>query len=177
MIPAGGASTAQVQANLRQALAGAEPPLAAGIGRMCTGFDNYIDSYHEASACLAAARRRSAPGEVLSAADVGVLDWLTHKSGPGPYPDVVADTLGPLLQADEETGSEYVKTLDAFLSNDRHLDKTALALNVHPNTVRYRVGKAQERLGVDLHNVDARFMIELALRVHAARPPEDIQEH
>jgi purine catabolism regulator len=40
-------------------------------------------------------------------------------------------------------------------------------LHVHVNTLRYRLGKIQELLGVDLHDVDARFVLELALRVHA----------
>jgi DNA-binding PucR family transcriptional regulator len=39
---------------------------------------------------------------------------------------------------------------------------------VHPNTVRYRLAKVQELLGVSLRDVDDRFLLELALRVHAA---------
>ena len=39
---------------------------------------------------------------------------------------------------------------------------------MHANTVRYRLGKVQEKLGVDLRDVDTRFLLELALRVQAA---------
>jgi DNA-binding PucR family transcriptional regulator len=58
-------------------------------------------------------------------------------------------------------------TLDAYLACDRHLERTAAALHVHVNTVRYRLGKVQENLGVDLHDVETRFLLELALRVQA----------
>ena len=78
------------------------------------------------------------------------------------------NTLGPLVAADDKGGSEYVKTLEAFLASDRHLERTAAALHIHVNTVRYRLGKIQDDLGVDLHDVDTRFLLELALRVQAA---------
>jgi DNA-binding PucR family transcriptional regulator len=58
-----------------------------------------------------------------------------------------------------------VKTLDAFLASDRHLERMATALHIHVNTVRYRLGKIQDDLGVDLRDVDTRFLLELALRV------------
>jgi len=61
-----------------------------------------------------------------------------------------------------------VKTLSAFLSNDRHLERTAKALHVHVNTLRYRIAKIQDIAGVDLRDVDARFLLELALRVRTA---------
>jgi DNA-binding PucR family transcriptional regulator len=81
---------------------------------------------------------------------------------------MVEQALGPLLESDAQSGSDYVRTLDAYLSCDRHLERTAAALHVHPNTVRYRITKAQEKLGVDLHDVEHRFLLELALRVQAA---------
>jgi DNA-binding PucR family transcriptional regulator len=76
-------------------------------------------------------------------------------------------SLEPLLRADREKGSEYVKTLDAYLAADRHLERTAARLHVHVNTLRNRLEKIQKLLGVDLYDVDARFLLELALRVHA----------
>jgi DNA-binding PucR family transcriptional regulator len=65
-------------------------------------------------------------------------------------------------------GSAATRPLDAYLGCDRHLERTASALHVHPNTVRYRFAKAREKLGVHLHDVEHRFLLELALRVQAA---------
>jgi purine catabolism regulator len=84
-----------------------------------------------------------------------------------PLRDLVTHALEPLVAADRQSGSEYLKTLHAYLSADRHLERAACELHVHVNTLRYRLGKIQELLGVDLHDVDARFVLELALRVHA----------
>jgi DNA-binding PucR family transcriptional regulator len=104
-------------------------------------------------------------GEVMSPADLGLYGILARRSARGSLESIVENTLGPLIAADEKGGSEYVKTLDAFLASDRHLERMATALHIHVNTVRYRLGKIQDDLGVDLRDVDTRFLLELALRV------------
>lgn len=142
--------------------------LAAGLGRMCADLDDYEESYAEASLALDLARRRIVPGEVLSPADLGFYGLLGRGSTRQSLESMVEGTLGPILAADAAGSSEYVKTLYEYLSSDRHLKRTAARLHVHPNTVRYRVAKAQEVLGVSLRDVDDRFRLELALRVQAA---------
>ncbi len=82
---------------------------------------------------------------------------------------VVTRALGPLIEADKKAQSDYVKTLAVYLANDRHLERTAKALHVHVNTLRYRVGKIQGLTGVDLRDVDSRFLLELAMRIRTAR--------
>ncbi|MGQ0466243.1 MAG: helix-turn-helix domain-containing protein [Sporichthyaceae bacterium] len=78
---------------------------------------------------------------------------------------MVEATLGPLLRSDARDGTDYVRTLRGWLSQDRHLERTAALLHVHPNTVRYRVARAEKVLGLDLKSVEHRFGVDLALRV------------
>jgi sugar diacid utilization regulator len=169
LIPAGSADFGEVRAVILRALrAESTVGLAGGIGRACLGITDYANSYQEASADLQTARQRAEPCELLAPADIGFLGLLAHASGPESLENVVENALGPLLSSDAASGSEYIKTLDAYLACDRHLERTASALHVHPNTVRYRITKVQEKPGVDLHAVEVRFLLELALRVRAA---------
>ena len=147
------------------ALAGGKQ-LAAGIGRRCVSLADYADSFSEASTALELAQRRPDPGQVLTPADLGLLAVLGRGQQKKPLRDLVTHALEPLVAADNQSGSEYLKTLHTYLSADRHLERAACELHVHVNTLRYRLGKIQELLGVDLHDVDARFVLELALRVH-----------
>ena len=142
--------------------------LAAGLGRVCVGLGDYEDSYAEARMALNLARRRWRAGEVLSPADLGFYGLVGRASTRQSLESMVASALGPLLEADEAGASEYVKTLDVYLASDRRLERTANDLHVHPNTVRYRLTKIQEMLGVSLRDVEERFLLELALRVRAA---------
>lgn len=161
----------QVHKGLREVVGpreGKPNNLVAGIGRMCLGLEDYADSYAEASVALDLARRRSTWGEVLSPADLGLYGLLGRGSTRHALESIVESALGPIIEADATGGSEYVRTLHAYLDADRHLERTAAYLHVHPNTVRYRLAKVQDMLGVNLRDVDDRFLLELALRVQSA---------
>jgi DNA-binding PucR family transcriptional regulator len=57
---------------------------------------------------------------------------------------------------------------EAWLAHQRHTPTVAAELHVHPQTVRYRVGKLRELLGDRLDTPDGRFGLELALRARGA---------
>jgi len=64
-----------------------------------------------------------------------------------------------------------LETLGAWLGLQRHTPAVAEALHVHPQTVRYRLGKLRELLGETLETPDGRFELELALRARRAAAP------
>ncbi|MGQ0846810.1 MAG: helix-turn-helix domain-containing protein [Sporichthyaceae bacterium] len=140
--------------------------LAAGVGRRCTSPRDFAEAFGEASLALDLARRHSEPGAVFTAADLGLTGLLAAGgSSRKTLEGMVEGTLGPILSSDAEEGTDYVRTLRGWLSQDRHLERTAALLHVHPNTVRYRIARVQDVLGLDLKSVDNRFQLDLALRV------------
>lgn len=58
-----------------------------------------------------------------------------------------------------------VDTLASWFEHDRDAQRTAEALHLHVNTVRYRLRRAQELLGLDLARWDDRLAAELQLRL------------
>jgi sugar diacid utilization regulator/putative methionine-R-sulfoxide reductase with GAF domain len=142
--------------------------LAAGVGRVCLSLKDYAESYGEANLALALARSRYEPGRVLTPEDLGFYGLLARVTHTEALQSMVEVALGPLMLADARSGSEYVKTLEAYLGHDRHLQRTAGFLHLHVNTLRYRINRIQDLLGIDLHDVDTRFLLELAVRVNEA---------
>jgi sugar diacid utilization regulator/putative methionine-R-sulfoxide reductase with GAF domain len=166
-----GAEPGEIHRSIRsviQASTGHADQLAGGLGRICTGLDDYADSYAEACAALDLARRQPRAGQVLSSADLGFYELLARGSARHSLESMVEHALGAIIDADAKGKTEYLRTLDAYLASDRHLEQAAGVLHVHPNTVRYRLAKVQEIFGVNLHDVDARFLLELALRARGA---------
>ena len=148
-------------------------PLAVGLGRLCAKPEDYVDSGAEASLALDLARRRREVGRVMTPRDLGIYGLLVGSATRQAMQSMVERTLGPILKADSDGGPDLVKTLHTFLTNDRHLEHTAAALHVHPNTVRYRVSRAQQLLDVNLKSPDDSFLLELALRVHWTLESDD----
>jgi purine catabolism regulator len=73
--------------------------------------------------------------------------------------------LGPLLEYDREHDSELVKTLRVFLEQNQNLARTAKALFIHYNTMRYRLERIREMLGEPLEQPQQRLSIEVALQL------------
>ena len=57
-----------------------------------------------------------------------------------------------------------LETLESWLAHQRHTPRIAAELHVHPQTVRYRIGKLRELLGDALETADGRFQLDIALR-------------
>ena len=76
---------------------------------------------------------------------------------------LVEEVYRPLVDA----GTDLVSTLTVHLEQSRSLEETARALFIHVNTVRYRLGRVQERLG--LNAADPRDALTLRVAIILGR--------
>jgi hypothetical protein len=79
--------------------------------------------------------------------------------------ELVRDRLAPLRGLADGPRGRLTETLAAWLVCQGRLQAVAERLHVHPQTVRYRLGQLRELFGDALDDADARFELELALRV------------
>lgn len=76
----------------------------------------------------------------------------------------VQSTLGALIAYDLERGERLLETLQVFLEADRNVTQSAELLFVHPNTLRNRLRKVEELLGVSLDSTDTLVDVSLAFQ-------------
>ncbi len=81
--------------------------------------------------------------------------------------DIASSALAPLADETPASRERLAETLSAWLRHRGRTDAVAAALHVHPQTVRYRLGRLRELYGERLDDPDARFELELALRTRA----------
>jgi hypothetical protein len=74
----------------------------------------------------------------------------------GPVPDVQAH--------DTEHGTDYARTLAAWLDHPGDPRRAAELLHVHPNTLRYRMARLAEVVEIDLDDPETRLALRLQLR-------------
>jgi len=72
--------------------------------------------------------------------------------------------LPPLAELPAGARLRLSETLRAWLDHQGRIPPIAEALHVHPQTVRYRLGRLRELFGAALEDPQARFELELALR-------------
>jgi len=85
-------------------------------------------------------------------ADRGLLD------------DLAQQRLAPLADETESSRERLGETLLAWLDHQGKVPEVAAALHVHPQTVRYRLGRLRECFGSALDDPEDRFELALVLR-------------
>jgi hypothetical protein len=108
----------------------------------------------------------STSGESLIVAD-DHLPALLLAAEPALASDLARTRLAPLDGLAEGPRERLEATLRAWLDRPGQVQAVAAALEVHPQTVRYRLKQLRELFGSRLEDPDARFELSLALRAAA----------
>jgi DNA-binding PucR family transcriptional regulator len=153
---------------LRTAFARLVPGL--GGSRLVVGVSGRADAdalagaVEEARFACRLAEARGVPVSVVTADEVS-----SHVLLLASVPDEVRRTfagrvLGRVLEYDARTGAGLLETLQVFLDCSGSWTRTAEALHVHVNTVRYRIERVEQLTGRDLGRLEDRVDVFLALR-------------
>src|SRR2546430_1573241 len=73
--------------------------------------------------------------------------------------------LKPLQRYDSEHNGDLVSTLAAYLRHGGNATRTADALYLHRNSLRYRLARIQALTGLDPDDPDARLALQIAILV------------
>jgi hypothetical protein len=137
---------------------------AAALGPTVTASDA-ARSVERARRALDLRAAGAVPGEGLVVAADHAAELLLH-ADTRLAGELAAARLAPLQALKPGARERLTRTLRAWLDLQGRIDETARALDVHPQTVRYRLGQLREALGATIDDPDGRFELALALRVH-----------
>jgi DNA-binding PucR family transcriptional regulator len=131
------------------------------IGTVASGVDGFRRSHREAAAArsVAVAGGQAEP-TVIAASDPGLSAAALLGGDIAATRDWVTGVLGD-LSADNDNDARLRETLRVFLRSGSSYKLAAEELNLHFNTVKYRVGRAVARRGRPIE--DDRLDVELAL--------------
>jgi purine catabolism regulator len=135
-----------------------------GIGRPAVGPSKWIQSLQQARESWRLGKEwKGAP--ITYFGDLGLYQLLTAL---GTNPEAMRffrKTLGRLITHDDNKSAELVETLEAFFTCHGNLSQTANRLHIHRNTLTYRLERIAAITQLDLDDPDARFSLQLALKL------------
>lgn len=102
--------------------------------------------------------------------ELGVLELLVAIRDRSLLDRFVQTTLGPLLQHDHGHHAALTPTLEAWTQTNGNLVAAAQRLNVHRNTLNYRMQQIQTLTGLDLNDAQHRLNIAIALMIWRLSP-------
>lgn len=137
------------------------------VGRPVAAPERLVDSRGDALLALAFLRRlRSPSGRVLRFEEFELADVLLSTAAPGQLRARSALLIDPL-----RAHPQLLESLVVWLDCDLNVNAAAERLHLHPNSLRYRLGRIEEVLGRSLHDLATIVDLHLAHRAETRLGP------
>ncbi len=133
--------------------------ISVGIGSYHDGVVGLRDSYREALLALELGERMWGTNRMFHINNLGI-PGIIAESLPEKKVDFANRLLGPLLPH-----KELVRTMEEFFKHDLNLTNTAEALDIHRNTLIYRLDKITSIINLDPRYFQEAVQIYLALLI------------
>jgi len=137
-----------------------------GVSAAATGSASVPRAASQARLALNHAGRESAPSRVVVFEDLGRRYQVLDSLGDEQLCELREAIVGRIRAADREAGSALLATLESYLRLGGSVSEAAAELYVHRNTLRKRLRRIEDLLGIDLESSGGR--VEAYLGVHAA---------
>lgn len=139
--------------------------LKAGFSRSIVGHMHLRHQYLQALASLDVGSRKN-PYQWIHYFDNLAFDYIREQiSWKLPVELIAHQGLLRLTRHDREQGTEYVKTLRAYLDCSQNAVHAAKQLYIHRSTFLYRMDKIREILDCDLTDADDVLYLNLSMRL------------
>ncbi len=146
---------------IRDQLAGVLFDGIAVVSGVCRDVGDFSVAHREIREVADTARAFGWRQGVLSVDELGLLRLVVRSSR---VDDAVHFAHNLVHSVRERDGALY-ETWRAFVSSEGRVQAAAKTLNVHENTVRYRLGKIKEIIGQDPASLDSLLSAKLAFKV------------
>jgi hypothetical protein len=139
--------------------------IRAGIGASVDSHARVADSKRDADQTLRALQDEGKGRTIARIEDVRARAILLELKDLASHDAHLSDgKLGTLIEHDRRHHSRFVETLGAFLDSLGDVPAAAKAVNVHPNTFRYRMKRLVELSGLALDDPVERLITHLQLK-------------
>lgn len=125
------------------------------------------DAHREAARCLEVLLTLDRDGEAASFEELGIYGVLLARTEREEYERFVRRVIGPVLDYDEQRGTELTSTLFTFFQCDTNLSRTAAAMYLHVNTLYQRLDRISQLLGQRWRHGDDALQVHLAVKLHS----------
>lgn len=153
----------KIHASLPQTLH--ELSISITIGGFYEAVEGLRHSYQEATAALEVSTRLAGRPAIVWYEDVALYVLLSRFSNQSQVNRWREQTLGRLITYDRNNDTELVKTLEAYFDANQNSQQAARDLFIHPKTLKYRLRRIEEIVGIDPFEGDRQLAFYLAAKL------------
>jgi hypothetical protein len=139
--------------------------LYAGISKVFSDIQSFADSNMQAEKALEIGYLIH-PGNQIYFYDEYSVFHLIEISRPYINPEQFChSSIMQLMEYDKTRSGEFMNTLKSYLTHNKSIVDTATYLNIHRNTVSYRINRIQELFDINLDDVQTTFDVLLSFNI------------
>lgn len=136
--------------------------VTVGVGREFSAFEHTAESVRQAELAARLGASLWGGNRATRYSDLGIHRALFALQE---HEEMITPALQRVIEHDEHHGSDYVQTLAVYLACMGRLRVAAEQLNIHRNTLEYRMRRIEEVAGIRLDDPNSRLAIELGIRL------------
>ncbi len=141
--------------------------VGSGISRPVTGLSSLRESYREAKDAVSIANELGDREQTTFYGDLKLFQLLLalKERNLDHLRRFHNETLGKLVEHDKQKNGDLIRTLNGFFKANGNLAQAATDLDVHRNTLVYRLQRIAELTEMNLDDPDNRLILHLALKI------------
>lgn len=140
--------------------------VSIGIGQLYNELMSVPKGYKEAQHALKIGRSTNGPGAITFFSELGIYRMLLQFAQSQDPNEFFCEPLQRLIEYNQQTDKELVKTISAFLECNGNLTETSNRLFIHRNTLKYRLERIRDITQIDLDDAENRLMLHLGLKMN-----------
>ena len=139
-------------------------PYFCGIGKLAERPQDIKNSFSQAKETVGILQQMKRSNSIETYENLGAYSVLLGVRSISELEGFSLEILGRLMDYDNEKKGELLHTLTVFVTEKGSHEEIAKRLYIHVNTLKYRLQKIQDLLGMSLDNPEERFNVQLAIK-------------
>ncbi|QUW22553.1 PucR family transcriptional regulator ligand-binding domain-containing protein [Sporosarcina sp. Marseille-Q4063] len=136
-----------------------------GIGKEKDGIWNYTSSFQKAKAALEMGRSQRGIGKRIDFDETQINRLLLNLAINEEVQDITMSTVSPLVEYDEKRDMDLIQTFITYKNNNLNVSQTARELNLHRQSLLYRLRKIESLTMLSLVDPDDLFLLNFSIKV------------
>lgn len=135
-----------------------------GLGNYQEGYRGLAEGYQNASTALYIGRRKKGIGQRMQYDQTRVDRVLLNLSQNDEMRDVILSTIQPIVEYDKQRNMDLIGTFIAYNQYHGNVSQTARAMNLHRQSLLYRLRKIESLTALSLIDPDDLFLLDLSIK-------------
>lgn len=136
-----------------------------GMGMHNEGIHQFHESYKKADSSLDLALTQKDPGGRVNFEDTQLNRLLLHLANNEEVREITRATIAPLIDYERERHMDLIDTFIAYDNQTGNVSQAARVLNLHRQSLLYRLRKIESLTNLSLDNPDDAFLLNISIKV------------